>query len=265
MDSWNECRNKHHFEHYPHRVLYQYNSRGFRDQEWPESITELKQAIWCVGDSYTVGLGSPAEHTWANVLQQSAQKRTINVSMDGASNNWIARKTVDILQNINPQHVVIHWSFVARRELDKKTVADQWFNDFYCAVRSPEWPDCKNLEEYYQLPLYIKDEIDTVFGGIPVPSDENCRLHHLPYATHDDDLNNTIECIDRVNDSSIDTKILHSFIPEFCTDSTKIVKHLNQYQTTYVPEFSILDLARDGSHYDILTSQMFVKQIIEYL
>ena len=82
---------------YLHPITYNYNSRGFRDQEWPDSMTELREATWCVGDSFTVGLGSPVTHTWPNVLQQTLQKKTINVSMDGASNNLIARKVLKIL------------------------------------------------------------------------------------------------------------------------------------------------------------------------
>ena len=38
MDSIKDCFNKKHFKNYPHTVKYVYNSRGFRDAEWPESI-----------------------------------------------------------------------------------------------------------------------------------------------------------------------------------------------------------------------------------
>jgi hypothetical protein len=98
MDSKEGCRNKQHFDSYPYAVEYRYNSRGYRDSEWPPTIEELKQCIWCVGDSFTVGLGSPLAHTWVNILQQRTGIRCINVSMDGASNEWMIRKINRILQ-----------------------------------------------------------------------------------------------------------------------------------------------------------------------
>ena len=265
IDSWENCADKDHFNQYPHTVTYQYNSRGFRDQEWPNSMEELKNAIWCMGDSFTVGLGSPLEHTWPGLLQKQIGQRTINVSMDGASNNWIARKTVDILQKINPTHLVIQWSFINRRELTIKEVANQWWNDFYRAVRDPSWPDCNNLDEFHQLPLRIKEEIVNDHIMPPTPADEDCRIQHLQYATVDDDLHNTIECIELVNNSITDTKIIHSFIPAFSPNPMKILQYLDQHQIKYIPEFLKIDLARDGFHYDILTSQMFIDQIIDNL
>ena len=65
---WNV--NKKYFKNYPYPIEYVYNSRGFRDAEWPESVDELRNAIWCIGDSFTVGLGSPLAHTWPYLLQQ---------------------------------------------------------------------------------------------------------------------------------------------------------------------------------------------------
>jgi hypothetical protein len=265
MDCYEDCQDKNHFKAYPYSVEYQYNSRGFRDHEWPDSVEELKQAIWCVGDSFTVGLGSPVEHTWPRILQKQTGQRTINVSMDGASNNWIARKTVDILQKINPTYLVIQWSFINRRELDIKEVANQWWNDFYRAVRDPGWPDCNNLDDFYQLPLRIKEEIINDHMGPPIPTEEDCRLQHLQWATVDDDLHNTIECIELVNNSIIDTKIIHSFIPEFSPNPMKILQYLDQHQIKYIPEFLKIDLSRDGYHYDILTSQAFIDQLIDNL
>lgn len=35
-------------------IEYRFNSRGFRDREWPENI---KDVIWCVGGSELLGTG----------------------------------------------------------------------------------------------------------------------------------------------------------------------------------------------------------------
>ena len=274
IDSYDRCENKKHFKNYPHNVEYQYNSRGFRDQEWPKSIEELKNSIWCVGDSFTVGLGSPVEHTWPWLLQKNTGIRTINISMDGASNNWIARKTLSILQQINPQHLVVHWSYLHRRELDPITVLKTEWNRFYQTIKDPQWPSCDTQEEFDQLPESIRHEIITVHHGVfPVlqtndqycVSDEDRRCHYLPQATEQDDIDNTLTCISLVNNASTTTQLLHSFIPDFCQNAETIQQHLKQQHIKFIPEFLRLDRARDYHHYDIMTSEMFVNQIINCL
>lgn len=112
-DSPNACLNKTYFKNYPYQITYQYNSRGFRDDEWPN---DLKNAIWCIGDSYTAGIGSPIENTWHRILRNKTQYNTISISMDGASNDWISRRAVQVLNFIQPKFLVILWSFINRRE-----------------------------------------------------------------------------------------------------------------------------------------------------
>lgn len=115
IDSYQFCQDKFHFLKFPFDVSYNYNSRGFRDEEWPTS--NLNQCIWCVGDSFTVGLGSPVDHTWVKVLQKQTNNRTINISMDGASNHWIARNAMKIIKQVQPQNMVVMFSYFHRREL----------------------------------------------------------------------------------------------------------------------------------------------------
>ena len=47
LDSLAQCANKQHFHNFSqqHDVNYVYNSRGFRDDEWPTTIKELKKCI----------------------------------------------------------------------------------------------------------------------------------------------------------------------------------------------------------------------------
>ena len=107
LDSPELCLDDAHFENYPYNVNYRYNSRGFRDSEWPDNLTD---AVWCIGDSFTVGIGSSIDHTWPVVLSKTVGRRIINVSMDGASNNWIARKASQILAAVASSTFVLHWS-----------------------------------------------------------------------------------------------------------------------------------------------------------
>ena len=72
------------------QVKYNYNSRGFRDNEWPTK--NLVDTIWCFGDSFTVGLGQPQNECWPKVLESKINKKTINISLNGGSVNWITRQ-----------------------------------------------------------------------------------------------------------------------------------------------------------------------------
>jgi hypothetical protein len=45
MDDPNFCLDPKHFKRYPYSVQYNFNSRGYRDAEWPQSLEELRNAI----------------------------------------------------------------------------------------------------------------------------------------------------------------------------------------------------------------------------
>ena len=177
IDSPELCSNRRHYFSYPHKVEYCYNSRGFRDAEWPENLDDV---IWCVGDSFTVGLGSPLEHTWPYILQQRSGRRTINVSMDGASNNWIARRGSAILAEFPNAVIVTQWSFLHRRELSVEEVLKTGFSKFYKAVADPSWPLCNNLDDLKKLPEWIQQEIKQLHNWPDcLTISENRRAHYV--------------------------------------------------------------------------------------
>jgi hypothetical protein len=222
MDNKQYALDKKHFETYPHAIDYQYNSRGFRDAEWPTELAELQQAVWCVGDSFTAGVGAPFAHTWPQILQQRLGCRTINVSLDGGSNNWIARRTRDIAQQVAPRAIVIHWSYDHRREAELQQI----LKDFPPAVDR----DAINLDSLR-------------------------RLHHVTVDSAAN-LANTQSCIDLV--TALTVPVIHSFIPP--PRHTDLV--FNFKLQPAVPQFHQLDWARDGHHYDILTAEWFVDQLM---
>ena len=220
IDSIEKCRSKTHFKKYPYKISYKYNSRGFRDEEWPE---DLENCVWCFGDSFTKGLGQSYEHTWPKLLQTQTGRRTICVSMDGASNNWISRKIIELVNTIKPRTVIVQWSFISRRE----------------RVLAP-------------------GEVD---------SDENRRTQYLEDATYEDDLQNTLECIDRATQACeiAETKLIHSFIPEFIDikNINSFFFNFNKSGKLWVPLLR-KDIARDGIHYDINTAKIFVDKLISH-
>ena len=273
IDSAELCLDKKHFAEYPHTISYNYNSRGFRDAEWPDSETALQDSIWCVGDSFTAGLGSAVEHTWPYIVSQQQQKRTINVSMDGASNEWIARKTIEIYNKLNPDIMIVMWSYFHRRE--KKSIelsdedrriqtsadsaADDVTNFLYCIsqvnktvkncihfiipnansikpkeiqlciqqswdnTKGCDWPDTcpKTLALFDQLPLAILTELRQIHKSTFLFLQNNLQLLEF--------------------NEMYKSQLLH-------------VKH-------FKGEVPLLDIARDGHHFDILSSQWVAREV----
>ena len=72
-----------------------------------------------------MGLGSPAEHTWPCLLRHRVPYPVINISMDGASNNWIARMSNIIRAGVKPRAIIHQWSYAHRREKDSNESDDK--------------------------------------------------------------------------------------------------------------------------------------------
>jgi len=279
IDSLEDCLDKKHFKSYPYKIKYEYNSRGFRDLEWPDSVDELKRSVWCVGDSFTVGLGQPFSHTWPQVLAQKLGRNTINISMDGASNQWIARKSVKLINDISPHVIIIHWSYFHRRECEALQAVNNTWNKIYNTIRDPSWPDCYQLAEFQQLPSYIKVEIlqqhkldAAIYCAVHDMEhldyyvDELRRLHFERWHSDQDNYVDIVNCISNVMNHCKNTTVVHSFIPKACDDNFKSIQNfLDCNQLLYVPEFLKLDFARDGHHYDVVTARYFVDKIIDVL
>lgn len=111
-DSFWNCDDRWHFLRYPKKINYDYNSLGFRDTEWPDDLTDV---IWCIGDSFTVGLGQPFKETWPHLLQEKVGKRCINLGENACSNDGLFLRTKEVVERYQPKIVVIMWSYFPRR------------------------------------------------------------------------------------------------------------------------------------------------------
>ena len=170
LDSLQHCVDKNHFISYPYKVVYEYNSRGFRDNEWPDTMDNLREAIWCLGDSFTVGLGSPVEHTWPRCLQSLSSKRIINISMNGASNMWISRRAIDIIQGIKPKTIILHWSYLHRRESTVDTSVDDEQRRMHTSgTESTAEDDIENVVECVLNVEKNKNNTNVIHSFIPNP------------------------------------------------------------------------------------------------
>ena len=254
LDHINDCFNKQHFLSYPHDISYEHNSRGFRDQEWPESNQELKNAIWCIGDSFTVGLGSPIAHTWPSRLCKITGRRVINVSMDGASNEWISRITENIIQTIRPRHLVIMWSYTHRREHTDFSLNDEQRRSQVVTDSAADWEnflDCK--EKIDSLSDSSVQFLIPDFHYDPEAVDINACWK----AIQDKDWPPAPKDLDELN-SLPDWLLLELDKLHNCLG--KIQRQLTNYVLTSAIQVDRLDLARDGHHFDLITADWVAAQ-----
>lgn len=99
------------------KVVYNFNSRGFRDSEWP---IDLSNKIWLVGDSGSMGIGIPYECTWPYMIEQTLNQRVIKVCKVNPSNDLnIFAWAKDILTNMQPKIVYVQWTYLWRNTTNK--------------------------------------------------------------------------------------------------------------------------------------------------
>jgi len=232
MDSIEYCLSESYFKRYPYELSYKFNSRGFRDEEWPDSIEKLKNCIWCFGDSFTTGVGCPYEYIWTTKLEKLTGIRTINVSLDGASNSWISRKVLRVIEEIDPKLIVIHWSYFSRRESEDTSLTDE-----------ERRIDCLTEEDYR-------------------------NNKHKEYLL--ENLKDTLKNVKKVESSNHSANIVHSIICDevcFYPYSTRktIHKSMSSLCKNYLPFMERLDYGRDGLHYGVKTSELFAIKLLDPL
>ena len=295
MDSPDQARDSDHFRNFPHPVTYHYNSRGFRDAEWPSTVEDLQNSIWCVGDSFTVGLGSPLNHIWPQRLAHLTGRRTINVSMDGASNQWISRTVTAIVEQVQPTLLVVMWSYTHRREQAAVAVLRQRWQEMY-KYKSAAWPNV-DYDNRHQLPEYIHKVIQENASGWDKISAEDLRLHFVG-STLAEDWSNYLACRAQVCELA---KPVEFAVPMFSGQLTSVsqlwakvsqpdwpaapstvaelqalpdiihnvlrscgvsetIEMSLQFDNSGVKLVPQLDLARDGHHFDLVTADWVAKQ-----
>ena len=224
MDNITGCLDKTHFNNYKKSVYYQYNSRGFRDSEWP---ADIENKIWCVGDSFTVGIGQPYEETWPQILERRVGERCIKINEAGCSNDLMSLR-IEQIKKFNPKCIVVMWSYFWRRWIDNKNV--------HFDINTREAPK--------------------------------------------DDLKNFLKNLQSANNNS-PCKILNYVIPDCMIESTiyrwkhnllgiKNKKNVNKLIAYHYPgskfpvvsEVEQIDYARDGHHFDVLTCERIVANIL---
>lgn len=257
IDRRDRCLDPEYFDAYPHTVSYDYNSRGFRDQEWPVTESELQNAVWCIGDSFTSGVGAPVAHNWPTRLAALCGRRTINVSMDGASNSWISRTVQQITAAVNPAHMVVMWSYTHRRELDDPTLTDHerrvWFSDCSAADDWRHFAQCRKTVPdsavEFSIPGFHHSQIDLdqAWAGM--------RESGWPAGAPQ-----TLEEFNSLP-SNVVEKIKNKY-PDLNQVKREII--LAQQRHDITPT-RMLDRARDGHHFDVVTADWVAAEAVAQL
>ena len=230
IDALKDCFDKHFFINYPNEISYSYNSRGFRDDEWPAD-NDLKDCTWCLGDSFTVGIGQPLKETWPQLLQAKTRNRVINISMDGASNTWLARKARYIIENISPALIVIQWSYLPRRELADESLPDNERRLSHALVRG----NASNSEYKDFVKCFLDVETHK----------ENTEVVHT--------------FVPRWNGNESFRVIEEDGFWNTLVDYNKLKGVKEAINSTQ------LDFARDSFHYGLKTSTRYIKDILQLL
>lgn len=264
IDSPELCLDIQHFLSYPYSVDYVYNSRGFRDQEWPDSLAALQAATWCIGDSFTVGIGQPLEHIWPRLLARAQQQRTINISMDGASNDWIFRRALDVLHCVDPVRMIVMWSYTNRRESDRVDLPD-------CERRIISSKDSFEQDYFHWIQLsnrlyHARKSIlqFTVPDFHPIQDVEN--TWHAIKAIDWPACPRTVSELEQLPRFILDEMInLHGCYHEFETKLAAQNDPANKVTllANVIPVSQRLDWARDHHHFGLQTADWIVKQIID--
>lgn len=270
IDTYRRCTDKNHFRSFPYNILYKYNSRGFRDEEWPIDVSQLKKSIWCFGDSFTVGIGSPIEHTWVNILQSKINTRCINISLDGASNDWIYRKVVKVLTEVSPDIILIQWSFLNRKENPDATKTEEDRRESDVVDLSTQ---IYKLKSYVEDIEKIKNNTKVIYSTIPNYSMidmsfdilwDNCKGFDWPDTSPSNYKEFLLlpEWIKTEINYFAKEKSLRSMLSDEYSTLRIISKELRLIGS-WINEIVNLDFARDGFHYDKLTATVIVDRFID--
>lgn len=111
------------FEEYPIQDFdYQYNSWGFRGTDYKQYIG--KPVNICLGDSFTVNLGGPVEHSWCSQLAKHFDIPTVNLGMDGAGNDAMKLVYNRACKVFDVQNTFVMYSYLHRRLANGEFILD---------------------------------------------------------------------------------------------------------------------------------------------
>jgi len=123
LDDINYCKNKFWFKTYQYQDFdYQFNSWGFRGPEYDQYIGTPVNI--CLGDSFTLNMGGPIEHSWPSLLQKKYAIPCLNLGLNGAGNDTIRLVYDRACKLFDVQNTFVVYTFINRRLENKRFRSD---------------------------------------------------------------------------------------------------------------------------------------------
>lgn len=254
LDSLEHARDKFFFKNFPLNIEYSYNSRGFRDREWPQ---DLQNAIWCVGDSFTVGLGLPFDLTWSRQLQEQTNFPVVTVAMDGASNQWIARQVNLINAEVGPRHLIVMWSYFQRREHP-----DTALSDLQRRIHGQPEGELEDFELFEQLVLQVS--ADNLIHAVIPNCHEVCSVTQIWNDIRGDSWPKNIpesitELSDEIQQEIHKVHNLYNKLEQLLQINQRFARLKKQLPFV---DYDQIDWARDSHHFGPETCALFCDKLL---
>jgi hypothetical protein len=210
-------------------VGYEFNNLGYRGNDF--SREQNRPGVLFLGDSNTLGLGTPWEGLWTTLVIKQLEQfwhipvQQYNLAWGGTGPDYTAMMVHQVVEVLRPAAVCILWSFTGRMT---------WFPDTRRQVHFiPEWmPEAYRNE--HSAYLRLATEAQTFFNYVRnfhIVNDRLARLH-IPYYWG--------------NLEQFSQEMLRPYVP------------LEQF----VGNWKALDLARDGRHAGLKSHLHFANLIL---
>ena len=260
-DTLADCDSRRHFKNYPHDVNYKFNSRGFRDQEWPD---DLENAIWCLGDSATTGIGAPIEHSWPSQLSKITGIPTINLGIRAIDNYTISTIAREIIVNVQPKNMLILWAYLERRPLDKihNVIID------YSQQQVPVNDYSEHYDFFKKCILNITEvniktnivhslQYDIVYDQL--------LINDIWNSVRDPAWPKTLEDMDTLDPGIVDELHTKHKVYDKLTKILNWFEFKREFIKNEISKVDRVDLARDGFHWDIETNKSIANKFKDLL
>lgn len=250
---------------------YKFNGWGCRDHDYDQYLKENSNQLvnLCIGDSYTMNIGGPQEHSWPQLLEDRLGVPSVNIANDGMSSYYF-RDAIDKIKSIvNVDQVFVLYNALddsgATVDGDPTTDVSMFeqkleFLKQHCWVHNAHWqfipPSSfsphlrKSL--YYHFPTaheYIKNvklDLNSVdFNLLMTISSLREKYYELKGPSWPDYENLCKLLLQRVNvmslvNSTLDTNLLRDFVINYFSPFVR----------------KILLASRDGIHMNKYTNQL---------
>jgi hypothetical protein len=207
MDSRAYSTNRHVFDLCP-AVTYQFNDAGFRTH--PSSAWNA-DAILVLGDSFTLGLGVNASDRYTDIIEKQLSRQVLNFSLNGASNDWIARKLRQLLTIFQPSAIVIHYTFSHRRERPNLDWADDERTE--CEPFYSVQENFDNWMRNFRIICDIAGSTKIVHSFIP-----NWHIDSIEYSDLGNNIIAPLAKLDRARDNFHYGPMAHAALAELITN-----------------------------------------------